>query len=84
LALYVRFSNRSAVTMVDKDLKRMLAEHLVVPVEIAGRAFGLSRGSAYQAVRTGQIPSVKIGGKFVVPTAPLRKMLGIDGGGKAA
>ena len=63
---------------MDAKIKRALVENLTVPVELAGRALGLGRSSAYEGVRTGQIPSFKIGAKFVVPTAPLRKMLGLD------
>jgi hypothetical protein len=64
--------------MLDHKVRKALTENLTVPVELAGRALGLSRGSAYQAVRAGQIPNFKIGQRFVVPTAPLRKMLGLD------
>jgi hypothetical protein len=49
---------------------------LTVPVETAGRALGLSRMSAYRAVHAGQIPSLKIGSRLVVPTAPLLALLG--------
>jgi hypothetical protein len=65
---------------MDDEVRRALAEKVSVPVEIAGRAFGLSRGAAYTAVRNGQIPSLKIGGKYVIPTAPIRRMLGLDRG----
>jgi len=51
-----------------------------VTVEDAGRALGLGRSLAYEAVKTGEIPSIKIGGRITVPTAPLRKMLGLDDG----
>jgi hypothetical protein len=69
--------------MMDEDIRKALTEQLSVSVELAGRAFRLSRGPAYEAVRTGQIPSIRIGRKIVVPTAPLRKMLGIESGAAA-
>ena len=47
-------------------------------VEVAGKAFNLSKNPAYDACKSGQIPSFRIGKKIVVPTAPLRKMLGIE------
>lgn len=65
------------VTNMDEELRKALAG-LTVPVEVAGRALGLSRNSAYAAVKAGQIPSLKIGGAIRVPTAPLRRMLGLD------
>lgn len=44
----------------------------------AGRALGLSRSSAYLAAKRGDIPTIRIGGRVVVPTAPLRRLLGLD------
>jgi hypothetical protein len=32
-----------------------------------GRAMGLSRNSAYEGVRKGEIPSIKVGGRILVP-----------------
>lgn len=49
-----------------------------VTVELAGRAVGLSRGAAYQAVARGDIPSIRVGRRIVVPTAALRRMLHLD------
>jgi hypothetical protein len=47
----------------------------------AGEILGLSRASAYQAARRGEIPTIPIGRRRVVPTARLRRMLGLDAGG---
>jgi hypothetical protein len=63
---------------MDEDVRKALTEKLTVSVETAGKAFSLSRNAAYDACKSGQIPSLRIGGKITVPTAPLRKMLGID------
>jgi hypothetical protein len=63
---------------MDQEIRKALSENLTVTVELAGRALGLGRNSAYTAVRKGEIPSIKIGGKISVPTAPIRKMLGLD------
>lgn len=48
-------------------------------VEAAARAIGISRGPAYEAVKTGELPSIKIGKRIVVPTAVVRRMLQLDG-----
>jgi hypothetical protein len=50
----------------------------VVSVERAGQVLGLSRGSAYEAVRRGEIPSLRFNRRVVVPTARLLAMLGVD------
>ena len=63
---------------MDEGIKKALNEQVSVPVVLAGKAFGLSRNAAYAAVKSGQIPSVKIGARIAVPTAPLRRMLGLE------
>jgi excisionase family DNA binding protein len=44
----------------------------------AGTILGLSRSSTYEAVQRGEIPVLRFGRRIVVPTAALRKMLGLD------
>jgi excisionase family DNA binding protein len=39
----------------------------------------LSKASAYAAVERGEIPSIRIGRRLLVPTAALRRMLQLDG-----
>lgn len=60
------------------EVRKALLEKLAIPVPLAGQILGLCRNSAYEAVKSGQIPSIRIGGRICVPTAPLRKMLGIE------
>jgi excisionase family DNA binding protein len=50
-------------------------------VEEAGALLGISRGAAYEGVRAGEIPSIRIGRRIVVPTAAVRRMLQLDGDG---
>lgn len=40
--------------------------------------YGLGRWAAYQAVKAGQIPSITIGRRILIPTAAVRRQLGID------
>jgi excisionase family DNA binding protein len=49
-----------------------------ISVERAGRLLGISRGTPYDAVHRGEIPSIKIGHRIVVPTAALLRLLGVD------
>ena len=51
---------------------------LTTTAEIAGAALGLAKNATYEAIRRGEIESMRFGGKIVVPTAPLRKRLGIE------
>jgi excisionase family DNA binding protein len=41
----------------------------------AGQVLGIARGSAYEAARRGEIPTIKIGQRLRVPTAKLLAML---------
>ena len=52
------------------------SEEPTVTVERAGQVLGISRGSAYEAARTGELPTIRLGRRLVVPTARLLEMLG--------
>ena len=45
----------------------------------AGAMVGLGRNASYQAARSGEIPTIKIGGISIVPAAAWLKKLGIEG-----
>ena len=67
----VRVSAHHPATMAEGQEGRA-----VLTVEEAGRLLGVSRGLAYEAVRRGEIPSVRIGRRILVPAAALRTLLG--------
>lgn len=62
---------------MDKDLRKQL-DQLTVTIDVAGKVLGLGRNSAYAAAQSGQIPTLRIGRRILVPTAPLRRMLGLQ------
>ena len=47
-------------------------------VEEAGRLLGIGRNLAYEAARRGEIPTVRLGRRMLVPTARLRELLGVQ------
>jgi excisionase family DNA binding protein len=49
-------------------------------VEEAARVLGISRNSAYEAVRLGQVPHLKIGRRIIIPRAALERMLELQPG----
>jgi excisionase family DNA binding protein len=49
-------------------------------VEEAGRLLGIGRNQAYEAARRGDIPTIKMGKRLLVPKAALDRLLD----GKAA
>ena len=54
------------------------AQPAVLTVEEAGQLLRISRQSAYQAARAGELPTVKIGRRLLVPRAALEAMLVIE------
>jgi hypothetical protein len=49
-----------------------------ISVPDAGRLFyGLARNGSYEAARKGDIETLKVGGRIVVPVAPLAAKLGL-------
>jgi excisionase family DNA binding protein len=41
----------------------------------AARVLGISRTTAYECVRAGDLPSVRLGGRIVVPTQAVDRLL---------
>lgn len=49
-----------------------------ISVPDAGRLFyGLARNGAYEAAKKGDIETIRVGGRIVVPVAPLAAKLGL-------
>ena len=55
--------------MVDTQAK------LTLTVQEAATLLGIGRNSAYEAIKTGTLPSVQIGRRILVPRAALERML---------
>ena len=60
------------------DIPDPLDRPTVNVAEVA-RIFGIGESAAYKAVKAGEIPAIRIGGRILIPTAALRRMLGLDG-----
>ena len=45
----------------------------------AAKALGVGRSAAYEAARTGQIPTIRIGKRILVPVAALERLLADSG-----
>lgn len=50
-------------------------DELALSVPEAGRLIGLSRNSSYEAAARGDIPTIKIGGRLLVPRKALDRLL---------
>jgi len=59
-------------------VRERLAEQRTYSVTEAARILGISRNSAYEGVRRGEIPVIRVGGRILVPAAALNRLLGIE------
>ena len=64
-----RFAEYTRQALIDSG-------RLTITVEETGRFIGIGRGAAYECVRNGEIPSLSLGRKRLVPVPALLKMLG--------
>ena len=62
------------------------AKRLTMTIPEAAEKLGIGRNQGYEAARTGQIPTIKIGKRLLVPVTALENKLLNAGssGGKAA
>ncbi len=50
-------------------------ERLVVSVPEAARLLGISRTHAYELIARGELPSIRLGRRILVPLRPLMRLL---------
>lgn len=63
---------------MNAELEALLSKPTASVPDVGRVCFSLAKNAAYAAAKSGQIPSIRIGGRVVVPTAAIRKMLGIE------
>jgi|GEM_PF-1715993 len=67
--------SRSATTTVSALLS---GDRLVVSVAEAGQLLGVSRAFAYELAARGELPTIRLGRRVVVPKVALLAMVGIS------
>ena len=55
------------------EMNNEVRRTLTVPE--AAKILGIGRNQAYDAARSGEIPTIRIGGRILVPLAALEKLL---------
>ncbi len=63
-----------AMEISKEEIDRLL-ERPTVTAKQTAQILGGSRNPTYDAIRNGEIPSIRIGRRIMVPTAWLRRML---------
>lgn len=54
------------------------AVRLTISVDDTADWLGISRALAYEGVKSGAIPSIRVGRRWLVPVAALRRLVGED------
>lgn len=69
--------NNTGFSMTKRRLKTVKPAHaaLTMTVEAAARELGVSRGTAYECAKSGQIPTIRLGRRLLVPVESLRRMI---------
>ncbi len=55
--------------------ERKDTERRTMTVDEVAKVLGLGRNAAYNAVKSGEIPSIRIGNKYLIPMAAIDAML---------
>ncbi len=66
---------------VRDEIEQQLRRRTAASLTLAAKALGIGPTLAYNQAKTGRLGPVrviKIGGRYVVPTAELREVLGLD------
>ena len=59
----------------DKTGTVVTGKRATLSVDAAAKYIGVSRSSAYEAIRRGELPAIRIGRRLLVPVAALERML---------
>lgn len=63
--------------MTDKDKLDLLNGSIAITVDQLAEVLAVGRNAAYEAVRRGDIDSIRIGKLIRIPTSSLRQKLGL-------
>ena len=72
-------SRRCDIHRHDLSMERIRATFRpAISVRETAKLLGVTPATTYTWIRSGEIPSLKLGGRIRVPTAPLARLLGMD------
>jgi hypothetical protein len=62
---------------MNEEVRKLLSE-VAISIPDAGRVLNLGKNKAYEAAKRGEIETIEFGKRKIVPTAFLRKKLGLQ------
>jgi excisionase family DNA binding protein len=70
---------RRKPSMSDKEVSRRAAQRrMTLTVNETAKRLGIGRNQAYEAIKRGEIPVIRIGRRLLVPEATLDRMLNAE------
>ena len=69
---------KAANKINDEEVERLLRKPTITVPQAGMKILGLSRNGSYEAARRGDFVTIRMGKLLIVPTAPLRRKLGIE------
>ena len=76
--LYCAITNVGASSVTVKHNSAVMetsVDRKTLSIPEAGKALGIGRSAAYEAARTGQLPTIRIGRRLLVPIVALERLL---------
>lgn len=70
--------NKSSDAQRKRRLLAPASKRIAYAVPEAGALIGLGRNSSYAAAKAGEIPTIEINGRLLVPKAPFHRLFGIE------
>ncbi len=70
----IRFEERESAGRMEGEGEDRPVQRLTYSVDEAAEALGISRASAYEAIRRGEIPHIKIGKRILIPRSFLESL----------
>lgn len=64
--------------MQDARPAHTIDERFAISILEAAKVLGISRSYAYQMAATGELPTLRLGRRILVPVAALRELVGLD------
>ena len=77
--LMKRLSTAGTVRVKPRRKVPCVSERLTYTIEEAARLLGVSRGTANESARRGELPTLRLGRRLLVPRARLEELLGAGG-----
>lgn len=60
---------------LEKRLRKLAGSRLALSVDETAKFLGIARSTAFDAIKRGELPVIRIGRRFLVPVPALARML---------